>query len=161
MPAGPGGSNATVGWMRFYGMTAQAAADKARAANAAKLMEWFGGKADGQYTFQKMIFTDIGTGFGVKSLFQDPDVRKSYAQYSDIAMFERQQQFQKVRAIEGAVRHVVDDDGEVRERFDQAGGVRAHIDQRVFHLLDDQADHLGWILGAIEQRGDVGVHNIG
>ena len=99
MPAGPGGSNATVGWMRFYGMTAQAAADKARAANAAKLMEWFGGKADGQYTFQKMIFTDIGTGFGVKSLFQDPDVRKSYAQYSDITMFERQQQFARKKDV--------------------------------------------------------------
>lgn len=99
MPAGPGGSNATVGWMRFYGMTAQAAADKQRAASTAKLMEWFGGKADGQYAFQKMIFKDIGTGFGVKSLFQDPDVRASYAQYSDITMFEKQQQFARKKDV--------------------------------------------------------------
>lgn len=69
MPAGPGGSHATVGWLRFYGLTAQAAADKARAANAVKLIEWFGGKAEGQYRFQKLMFEDIGSGFGVKSLF--------------------------------------------------------------------------------------------
>ena len=92
MPAGPNGSNATVGWMRFHGMTAQAAADKARAANAAKLIEWFGGKADGQYKFQKLLFDDIGSGFGVKSLFKDPDIRAGYQKYSDIAMYEKQQQ---------------------------------------------------------------------
>ncbi len=99
MPAGPGGSNATVGWMRFYGMTAQAAADKARAANVAKFIEWFGGKADGQYTFQKLMFTDIGSGFGVKSLFQDPDIKASYAKYSDIAMFERQQRLARKKDV--------------------------------------------------------------
>jgi multiple sugar transport system substrate-binding protein len=99
MPAGPGGSNATVGWLRFYGLTARAAADKARAANAVKLMEWFGGKADGQYAFQKLMFTDIGSGFGVKSLFQDPDIKASYAKYSDIAMFEAQQKLARKKDV--------------------------------------------------------------
>jgi multiple sugar transport system substrate-binding protein len=91
MPAGPGGSHATVGWMRFHGMTAQAAADKARAANAAKLIEWFGGKADGKYQFQKILFLDVGSGFGVKPLFQDPDVRAAYQKYAEINMVEKQQ----------------------------------------------------------------------
>jgi len=91
MPAGPGGSHATVGWMRFHGMTAQAAADKTRAANAAKLIEWFGGKADGKYQFQKLLFMDVGSGFATKPLFQDPEVRAAYQKYSDIAMFEKQQ----------------------------------------------------------------------
>jgi multiple sugar transport system substrate-binding protein len=99
MPAGPGGSNATVGWMRFYGLTAQAAADKARAANAVKFIEWFGGKADGQYAFQKLMFLDVGSGFGVKPLFQDPDVRAAYAKYSDIAMFEGQQKFARKKDV--------------------------------------------------------------
>ncbi|HEX8011667.1 MAG TPA: extracellular solute-binding protein [Casimicrobiaceae bacterium] len=91
MPAGPDGSHATVGWMRFHGMTTQAAADKARAANAAKLIEWFGGKADGKYQFQKLLFLDVGSGFCVKSLFQDPDVRTAYQKYADIGMVEKQQ----------------------------------------------------------------------
>ncbi len=99
MPAGVGGSHATVGWMRFHGMTAQAAADKTRAANAAKLIEWFGGKAEGKYRFQKMLFNDIGSGFAVKELFKDPEVQASYAKYSDMAMFEKQQQFARKKDV--------------------------------------------------------------
>ena len=99
MPAGPGGSNATVGWLRFYGMTPQAAADKARAANAVKLIEWFGGKADGKYQFQKMMFTDIGSGFAVKELFKDPEIKAAYAKYSDIAMYEKQQQLARKKDV--------------------------------------------------------------
>ena len=91
MPAGPGGSHATVGWMRFYGMTPQALASKARTANAVKLIEWFGGKADGKYQFQKLMFLDVGSGFGVKPLFQDPDIRTAYQKYADIDMVEKQQ----------------------------------------------------------------------
>ncbi|MBN9429190.1 MAG: extracellular solute-binding protein [Burkholderiales bacterium] len=99
MPAGPAGSHATVGWMRFYGMTPQAAADRVRAANAVKLIEWFGGKADGQYRFQKMLFTDIGTGFGVKELFKDPEIRESYQKYSDLGMYEKQQQLARKKDV--------------------------------------------------------------
>lgn len=99
MPAGPQGSHSTVGWMRFHGMSAQAAADKTRAANAAKLIEWFGGKADGKYQFQKMLFTDVGSGFGAKELFKDPDIRASYQKYSDLAMFEKQQQLVKKKDV--------------------------------------------------------------
>jgi multiple sugar transport system substrate-binding protein len=99
MPAGPGGSHATGGWMRFHAMTAQAAADKTRAANAVKLIEWFGGKAGSQYQFQKMLFTDLGSGFGVKELFKDPEVQADYRKYSDIAMFEKQQQLARKKDV--------------------------------------------------------------
>jgi multiple sugar transport system substrate-binding protein len=37
------------------------------------------------------MFNDIGTGFGVKSLFRDPDIKAGYAKYSDIDIFEAQQ----------------------------------------------------------------------
>ena len=99
MPAGHNGSHATVGWMRFHGMTAQAAANKARAANAVKLIEWFGGKAEGQYRFQKLLFNDLGTGFGVKSLFNDAEIRSGYQKYSDIAMFEKQQKLARKKDV--------------------------------------------------------------
>ena len=91
MPAGPNGSHATVGWNRFYGLTTSAAKNKAKAADAVKFIEWFGGKADGQYAFQKLMFMDVGAGFAVKPLFKDPDIIKTYNQYSDIGMYERQQ----------------------------------------------------------------------
>ena len=77
--------------MRFYGLTAQAQATTQHAANAVKLIEWFGGKADGKYTFQKLLFKDIGSGFGVKSLFERPRHPRGLQSYSDIDMFEKQQ----------------------------------------------------------------------
>ena len=99
MPAGPGGSHATVGWMRFHGATPQALADRTRAANAIKLIEWFGGKAGSQYQFQKMLFNDLGSGFGIPSLFKDPEVQASYAKYADIAMFEAQQKLARKKDV--------------------------------------------------------------
>jgi multiple sugar transport system substrate-binding protein len=99
MPAGPGGSHATVGWMRFYGMTPQAAANKARTADAVKLIEWFGGKADGRYQFQKLMFLDVGSGFGVKPLFQDPEIRAAYQKYADIDMVEKQQALARTKDV--------------------------------------------------------------
>jgi multiple sugar transport system substrate-binding protein len=91
MPKGEKGSHATVGWMRFYGMTPRSQANAERAANTVKLMEWFGGKADGKYTFQKLLFKDVGAGFGVKSLFQDPEMRAAYAAYGDVDLIGKQQ----------------------------------------------------------------------
>lgn len=91
MPSGPNGSHATVAWMRMHAMSAAAAADKTRATNAARLIEAFGGKFQNQYAFQKSMFLDTGTAFGVKSLFDDPDVRAAYQKYGDFAMFRQQQ----------------------------------------------------------------------
>lgn len=91
MPAGEGGSHATVGWMRFHGMAADAKASEERAQNAARLIEWFGGKAEGEYRFQKLLFLDIGAGFGVEPLFDDPEIRDAYDQYADVEIIREQQ----------------------------------------------------------------------
>lgn len=91
MPKGANGSHATVGWMRFHGMSAAAKADKVRAERTARLIEWFGGKADGAYTFQKLLFLDIGAGFGVKPLFDDPEIQAAYNAYTDVEIVKRQQ----------------------------------------------------------------------
>jgi multiple sugar transport system substrate-binding protein len=99
MPKGEKGSNATVGWMRFYGMTPRAQADAELAANTVKLMEWFGGKADGEYKFQKMLFKDIGSGFGQKSLFNDPEVRAGYAAYGDVDLIGKQQSLARKKDV--------------------------------------------------------------
>ncbi len=99
MPKGENGSHATVGWMRFYGMTPRAQADAERAAETVKLMEWFGGKADGEYKFQKLLFKDVGAGFGVKSLFQDPEMRAAYAAYSDVDLIGEQQNLARKKDV--------------------------------------------------------------
>jgi multiple sugar transport system substrate-binding protein len=99
MPQGTKGSHATVGWMRFYGMTPRAQADAKRAADTVKLMAWFGGKADGDYKFQKMLFKDVGSGFGVKSLFNDPDIRAAYASYGDVDLISQQQSLARKKDV--------------------------------------------------------------
>src|SRR5260370_41393262 len=91
MPRGQRGAHATVGWMRFYGMTPRAQADTTRAENSVKLIEWFGGKADGEYRFQKLLFKDVGAAFGVKSLFNDPEMREAYKAYGDVDLIGKQQ----------------------------------------------------------------------
>ncbi len=88
---GPNGTHETVGWMRFYGMTARAAADKKRADNAARLIEWFGGKAQGEYRMQKLLLNDLGLGFGVKSMFDDPEAQKVYRSFSNVELIQKQQ----------------------------------------------------------------------
>ena len=90
MPKGDKGSHATVGWVRFYGMTPRAQANSTRLADTLKLIEWFGGKADGEYKFQKLMFKELGGGFGVKSLFQDPEMHTAYADYGDIDLIDKQ-----------------------------------------------------------------------
>jgi multiple sugar transport system substrate-binding protein len=99
MPKGAKGTHATVGWMRFYGMTAQAQKDKARAENAVKLIEWFGGKADGAYAFQKLVFLDIGAGFCTKPLYRDADIIKAYSTYGDAALVEQQAGFARKKDV--------------------------------------------------------------
>lgn len=99
MPKGPTGEHATVGWMRFHGMATQAAQDKQRAENAARLIEWFGGKADGEYKFQKLLFLDIGAGFGVKPLFDDPEVQAAYDAYGNVDIIKAQQALAKKKDV--------------------------------------------------------------
>ncbi|TDE34940.1 extracellular solute-binding protein [Antarcticimicrobium sediminis] len=91
MPKGGNGAHNTVGWMRFHGMSSQAAADPIRAEATAKLIEWFGGKSDGAYKFQKLLFLDIGAGFGVKPLFDDPEIKAAYNAYGDVEVIKAQQ----------------------------------------------------------------------
>lgn len=99
MPAGPNGSHATVAWMRMHAMSAAAGANKTRAAEATRLIEAFGGRFDGQYAFQKAMFLDTGTAFGVKPLFNDPEVRAAYEKYGDFSMFQKQQDLARKKDV--------------------------------------------------------------
>ena len=99
MPKGEKGSHATAGWMRFYGMTPRAQANAEHTADTVKLMEWFGGKADGEYKFQKLLFNDVGAGFGVKSLFDDPEMRAAYKAYGDVDMIRKQQSLARKKDV--------------------------------------------------------------
>ncbi len=72
---GPNGTNETCGWIRFYGMTPGAMADRARRERAVRFMEFFGGRdTAGNYSMQKLLLTDVGLPACTIPLAQDPDV---------------------------------------------------------------------------------------
>lgn len=81
MPKGGTGEHNTCGWVRFYGMTPEAKADPAKAENVVKFIEWFGGRSNGEYTFQKMLMLDIGVPFCTTPLDSDPDIIAFYNEY--------------------------------------------------------------------------------
>lgn len=96
---GANGTNQTVGYIRFYGMTPQAQASDERAAATVKLMEWFGGKAGDDYVLQKLLFKDLGLGFAVKSLFQDQEIRDGYAVFGDVDLISKQQSLARKKDV--------------------------------------------------------------
>lgn len=88
---GDKGTNETIGYIRFFGMTPAAQESETRAAATIKLMEWFGGKANGEYVLQKLLFKDLGLGFAAKSLFEDPEIRDGYSVFGDVDLISQQQ----------------------------------------------------------------------
>mgnify|MGYP001497766431 CR=1 FL=1 len=96
---GPNGTNETVGYIRFYGMTPRAQETDERAAATVKLIEWFGGKANGEYVLQKLLFKDLGLGFAVKSLFQDQEIRDGYAVFGDVDLISQQQNLARKKDV--------------------------------------------------------------
>ena len=49
--------------------------------------------------FGSGLGSDLGSGFGVKELFKDPEIQANYQKYSDIAMFEKQQQLARKKDV--------------------------------------------------------------
>ena len=75
---GTGAGHYTCGWVRYFGVTPHARASKEREAKALKLVEWFGGKANNEYVFQKMLMLDLGVPFCTTPLNNDKDIIAFY-----------------------------------------------------------------------------------
>jgi multiple sugar transport system substrate-binding protein len=99
---GSDGSHATVAWVRFYGLTKHGAGDRKRAAAAARFIEWFGGKAKGEYKFQKILYTDLFGGFVVKPLLGDPELQNAMKPYADLTMVSQQFNLAKKKDVMSA-----------------------------------------------------------
>ena len=80
---GPDGSNATCGWIRFYGMTPGAKADRARRDRAVKFIEFFGGRdTSGNYSMQKLLLTDVGLPSCAMPVNEDADVKSFWDRWA-------------------------------------------------------------------------------
>lgn len=83
----PGSAHATLGFTKFYSITAQAAKDPARAEAAWKFVNFMAGKP---YTVAKRWAVEKGLGFGQIPLFDDPDVQAAWNEWIDASTLRNQ-----------------------------------------------------------------------
>ncbi len=83
----PGKAHSTLGFTKFYSITAQAMKDPERAQAAWKFVNFMDGKP---YTVAKRWAVEKGLGFGQLSLFNDPDVLAAWNQWVDMDTLKQQ-----------------------------------------------------------------------
>jgi multiple sugar transport system substrate-binding protein len=96
----PGESHATVGFIRFYAVSAQVPRRGKEAMTAAwNFLDYFGGKTDGEYRVTKRWSLEKGLGFAQTALYADKDIRAAFGKWADVDMLQKQAQL--ARAKEG------------------------------------------------------------
>ncbi|MCW2764248.1 MAG: Maltose-binding periplasmic protein [Nocardioides sp.] len=94
----PGPTQATLGYYRFYSLSSMAVDRGAAVAKGAgNFIEAMGGAPNGEYTIAKRWALDRGLGFGIVSLFDDPDVQKAFGQWVDVSTLRDQQSLAQVK----------------------------------------------------------------
>ncbi len=83
----PGAAHQTLGFTKFYSISAEAAKDPARAEAAWKFVNFMAGKP---YTVARRWADEKGLGFGQVPLFDDPGVIASWGKWVDIAALKQQ-----------------------------------------------------------------------
>ena len=75
----------SMGYSRMFSVGSSAHSEAA----AWKLVQFLGGKdEEGDYHFQKFLWTQLGFGYGYKSLAKDPEVRKATRTFMEPDVFE-------------------------------------------------------------------------
>jgi len=88
----PGKSHYTVGGAKFYALAEQAVKRGDEAVSAAgKLIEYLGGKTNGEYAVAKRWTLEKGLGFGYKSLYEDPAIIASLEKWSNVGVEKKQE----------------------------------------------------------------------
>jgi multiple sugar transport system substrate-binding protein len=83
----PGQAHQTLGFTKFYSVTASAAKDPARAEAAWKFVNFMAGKP---YTVAKRWAAENGLGFGQVPLFDDQAVIDAWAKWIDVPLLKQQ-----------------------------------------------------------------------
>ena len=94
----PGSKGATLGYVRFYSITSMAVArGDAVAAAAGKFIEAMGGAPDGTFNVPKKWAINRGLGFGVRPLFDDPEVVQAFSSWVNVPMLKEQQELAQTK----------------------------------------------------------------
>ena len=83
----PGARQAPLGFAKFYAMTKQCADDKECREAAWAFIQYMGGN---DFSVAKRWAVEKGLGFAQLPLFDDPDVKKAWSLWIDMADFKQQ-----------------------------------------------------------------------
>jgi multiple sugar transport system substrate-binding protein len=94
----PGETHATVGFIRFYAISAQVPKrGKDAMAAAWSFLEYFGGKVDGEYRVTKRWSLEKGLGFAPTALFADKEIRTAFGKWADVDLLQKQADLARVK----------------------------------------------------------------
>ena len=94
----PGSTGATLGYVRFYSVTTMAVERGDAVTSAAgKFIEAMGGAPDGTFSIPKKWAINRGLGFGVRPLFDDPEVVDAFSSWVNVPMLKEQQELAQTK----------------------------------------------------------------
>jgi multiple sugar transport system substrate-binding protein len=94
----PGSTHSTVGFVRFYSMTAAAAKRGSDVTTAVgKFLNYFGGKTNGQYKVEKRWALEKGLGFANLPLYNDKQISASINKWGSVALERKQAKLAQVK----------------------------------------------------------------
>lgn len=94
----PGTTHSTVGFVRFYSMTASAAKrGNDVISNVGKLLNYFGGKTNGQYLVEKRWALENGLGFANLPLYNDKQISASINKWGSVSLERKQAKLAQVK----------------------------------------------------------------
>jgi len=115
----PGTTHSTVGFVRFYAMSTNAAK---RGSDVVKtvgnFLQYFGGKTGGQYKVEKRWALEKGLGFANLPLYNDPQVQKAINKWGSVTL--EQTQAKRAHVKEGLTPYWGVWDISAREELDKA-----------------------------------------
>jgi multiple sugar transport system substrate-binding protein len=94
----PGATHSTVGFVRFYAMTANAAKRGSDVTESVgKFLQYFGGKTGGKYAVEKRWALEKGLGFANLPLYNDPQIKKAINKWGSVPLEQSQAKLAHVK----------------------------------------------------------------
>jgi multiple sugar transport system substrate-binding protein len=94
----PGSTHSTVGFVRFYSMTAAAAKRGPEVTSVVgKFLNYFGGKTNGQYKVEKRWALEKGLGFANLPLYNDKEISASINKWGSVTLERKQAKLAQVK----------------------------------------------------------------
>ena len=131
----PGTSNSTVGFVRFYALSAATVEEGGEKVQAAcDFLNYFGGKTDGEYKVVKRWALEKGLGFANLPLYDDPQIQEAIDSWGDAELEKEQAELAQTK--EGLTSYWGTWDIYAREQINGAVGGQVSVQEALQNMAD-------------------------